>query len=243
VLRTSLTPRVAYTFIDNKVIFGGGLLTNTREPSKYPDFVPTTFSELFDHYYSYVSTLVFKSGIDDQNVEDVTMSILSKFFENDVLSDFNPDFTSHYNGITRKAVFRTFLSGFVKIYVRHYRDRQQINKQRSAISADALVCANTAGGSTSEVTWMELNGPSLVDTYDDLETTDLINTVRTHLQQMSKTKERCPLTALFEATLVHANLYGKPMIDILAEQFEVSETTVRNRLSQLRSQIHEVCAE
>ena len=240
-LRTSLTPRVAYTFIDNRVIFGGGLLTGTREPSKYPDFVPTTYTELFDHYYAYVSTLVFKSGIDDQNVEDVTMSILSKFFENDVLSDFDPTFTSHYNGVTRKAVFRTFLSGFVKIYVRHYRDRQQINKQRSAISADALVCANI--GSCSEVTWMELNGPSLVDTYDDLETTDLINTVRSHLRQMAKTKERCPLTDLFEATLVHANLYGKPMVDSLAEQFGVSETTVRNRLSQLRTEIHEACAE
>ena len=209
-------------------------ITQAGRPSstRYPDFVPANYTELFDHYYPYVRGIVFKSGIDSQSCADVTMSILEKFFAHDVLADFNPEFTSTHGGVTRKAMFRTFLSGFVKIYVRHHRDRQIITKAREAISLDA-----PAG---DDNTWMDYYGETHVDTYDQLMIEDAVLTVQDHLATLSDPRGRCEMLDLFNMTLEHSVTYGSPNVEILSQYFEVSETTIRNRLKALRAEIHEV---
>lgn len=200
-----------------------------------PDYLPEDYSDLFTNYYAYVSSLVFGAGIDPQNVEDVTMAILTKFFENDVLADYDPDHTTSHGGVTRKAVFRTFLSGFVKLYVRHYRERQTTTSNREPLLCNQPV--RDGSNSFGETDWVELFGPPVVESYDDLQMGDAISTVRARLADLPG-DSKCSIADLFEAVLAHLRDYGKPDIAQLANQFEVSQTTVRVRLARLKDEMH-----
>ena len=204
-----------------------------------PDFVPADYSELFQHYYGYVQALVIKSDIVPDNVEDVTMAILEKFFQNDVLKDYDPSYTSHHGGVVRRAVFRTFLSGFVKTYVKHHRERQFTHATREPIIVDGTVVVNG-----SPVPWAEVHSESFgqEDSLDAMFDIDLVNSIRSHLKA-ADVFQKCPLPALFEACLDHAEWFGRPDTKQLALQFEVSENTIRARMHVLRGHVEAVLGE
>lgn len=200
-------------------------------------YVPTSFEDMFERYYDYVVRLVSQSGIDFQNAEDVAMTILTKFFEKDALSDFDPEFTTQYGGVVRKAVFRTFLSGFVKTYVRHYKERQRIQKDREGFSADTVMFFYSESGEAA--TWLDLSGPVYEENYDALHEKDLIQSIRAHLDSVPprNVQDQCDLRAFFEAVLVQTYEDGRVDTATLAEQFEVSKTSIQNWLKRLRSEV------
>lgn len=212
------------------------MLALTSAPPRTAD-VPQDFSEMFDRYYDYVVRLVAQSGIDFQNAEDVAMTILTKFFEKDALSDFDPEYTTEYGGVTRKAVFRTFLSGFVKTYVRHYKDRQRLQAQREGFSTDTVMFTYAESGEYA--TWMDLNGPTYEETHEELHAQDLIVAIRTHLATVPprNAQDQCNLAALFESVLVQTYEDGSVDTAALATQFSVSKTSVQNWLKRLRAEV------
>lgn len=199
------------------------------------DFVPTTYSEMFEHYYSYIRFLVVKSGIDYQNAEDVAMGILASFFERDVLSDFDPEYSAQYvnDFSSGKALFRTFLSGFVLLYVRHYRQRQAINKVREPLYVNTPV----ADG----MEWGESSGLLVLEDDDHLEwhTQELVASIRQRLATVP-VNTRCSLHDLFEACLRQVEATGGTSVADLALEFDVGKTTMRSRMTDLRAVIDEV---
>lgn len=200
------------------------------------DFVPTTFSDMFQHYYPYVVKLVAKMGIDQQSTEDVAMTILTKFYEKDALSDFDPTFQTSHGGVVRSAKFRTFLSGFVVTYVQHYRTRQTKQAYRECISTDQP--SNQFEG----LTWLDFHGPSVTDNHEDLEEQDLLRGIRAHLLESSSSnnQDRCNLPEFFEAIQTQLEVLGKIDVAALSVTFGVCNASVRNWIKRLRTEVSKV---
>lgn len=213
-------------------------LTDENQSSRLSrDYVPTSFEDMFDHYYDFVVKLVSTFGIDYQNAEDVAMTILTKFFEKDVLSDFNPEFTTEYGGVTRKAVFRTFLSGFVRTYVRHYADRQRLHKAREGFSVDTPMFIFVETG--EPMTWMDYVGPRYHETFEDLHEADLVRSIRARLNLVkpNNAQDQCDMPEFFEKILQQISELGRIDTALLAEEFQVSKTSIQNWLKRMRSEV------
>lgn len=201
------------------------------------DFVPDSYSEMFQHYYIYVVKLVTNLGITPQNAEDVAMVILTKFIEKDRLPDFDPEYVSEHGGVKRKATFRTFLSGFVATYVQHQRTIQMKQTYREGQSTNQPV-AHSAG--TNEgAEWIDLYGPKVTDDHDALAEADLLRQIRVQLAQIPSrnTQDRCNLSYFFEAVLAQTEDKGKADVAELALQFGVSKTTIQNWIKRLRTEV------
>lgn len=192
--------------------------------SKYQNFVPKDYGELFSHYYPMIRTLVCRAGIESQNVEDVSMAILTKFIEHDALADYDPQFTSHHGGVLRKSFFPSFLSSFVLLYVRYHRERQTTRHRREYLVLDE-------GTPRSESLT-----PSCTDSYDQLYDQDLIREFRGYLA--SYTNGLAPLALVFDEIIKHLDLFGQPDIPVLAVTFGCSEQTIRIRMRVMRRLLH-----
>jgi DNA-directed RNA polymerase specialized sigma24 family protein len=207
---------------------------------RLPDFVPDSFEDMYRHYFPYVVRLVGYFGIDSQNAEDVAQNILAKFFEKRALEDFNPEYTSSHDGVIRSAVFRTFLSGFVKAYVRHYRDRQALQRDREGLSTDQVMFRYADSGEGA--TWLDLNAPTYTDEHEELQEIELVTSIRARLAAVPprNDQDRCDLPAFFNAVLEQTYNDGKVDTAALALQFQVSKTTVQNWLKRLRAEVSQV---
>ena len=202
---------------------------------KTRDIIPASFEELYAHYFTYVVRYVVKLGIDPQNAEDVAQTVLQKFFEKDALSDFNPDY---WEGASRKALFITFLSGFVKLYVRHYRDREQKHIIREGNSINAPASSDDSSGAE----WIDVHGHEYVsytETYDDMHYRELVTGIRSRLSEVrsSNSQDKCNLVDFFNAVLQQTYDDGKIDTAVLAEQFNVSKTSIQNWLKRLRAEV------
>lgn len=207
-----------------------------------PDYVPTDYTDLYEHYYEYITKLVRNARIYPDNIEDVSMSILEKFIENDVLHDFDPTYTTEYEGATRKAMFRTFLSGFVRLYLRHYIDRQRVKLQREPLSTNLPVTTGFGEASFTRE-WLDIFGPTTTDTYDSLYTEDLIQTLRGQLEGASNPAwVKCSLVDLYDAVILQVRANGKPNALELARTLGVSKHTVGDRMKSLKAAITEALA-
>jgi hypothetical protein len=214
---------------------------NAMERISEKDYVPESFEDLFNHYYAYVIRLVRSHGIDEVNAEDVAVTILTVFFEKDVLSDYDPDRVNNYRGTERKAVFRTFLSGFVNLYVRHQRTIQTKHEFRFGLSLDNTVAdrATWSPDPQNDATkFIDLTSP-YTESFDEVESADFVRSVRAHLATVParNQQDRCDLPALFDA--VHRHVEDTGAVDILAlsTQFGVSKNTLRKWMERLRVEI------
>ena len=213
-------------------------MTTTDTAHSSTDYVPADFSDLFKNYYQYVTRLVQRFGIEEQNSEDVAMTILTKFYEKDVLADFSPSFTTHHGGVTRPAVFSTFLSGFVFSYVRHYRTRQVLHTQREGKSIYTPV------DMPGNLCWIDLNTPSVSTDYDEMITEDLIRSITAHLTALPpRVRERINLATVFSRVAEQINQSGKYDVPALSKEFGVSQNAVRNAIVCLRTEVAEVLAD
>ena len=198
------------------------------------DYVPESFSEMFTHYYSYVIRLVVTMGIDSQNAEDVAMAILTTFFEKDALAQYDPNFEGQHK---RKVLFRTFLSGFVASYVRHFRDMERVRRVRDLTYIDEPV---TSSIDNSSYSWIDLFGPVYEEDFDDrLNEEDLIRQIRARLvaTARSNSQDRCDMPDLFDQIVEQSKTIGKVDVKALSERFGVSTTSVQNWIKRLRSEV------
>lgn len=191
------------------------------------NYVPTDFSDMFEHYYPYVVALVRRRGILPQSAEDVAMTILTKFFEKNALEDYRPEFTTAHDGIVRSARFPTFLSGFVLAYLRHYQHRQGVHLRRESMALE-----------DAPLSFLWSQG-----TFEETEAQDFITSVTRHLQKIPPTpRSKVAMADLFEAIVRQVELTGDISVTELAQTFGVSATSVRNWLAVLREEIGEVIA-
>lgn len=212
------------------------------------DVVPTSFEELYRHYFTYVVKYVIALGIDPQNAEDVAQTVLTKFFEKDALSDYDPDKYIETHGRTRKAMFGTFLSGFVRLYVMHYRDRQWVLQKREGTSLDTTLTSNEANGvpiGGVEGARYDWAGPSHTEEYEDLHFIELVTGIRSHLASVParNAQDQCNMVDFFNAVLQQTYDHGKIDTAALVEQFGVSKTSIQNWLKRLRNEVRIVIAE
>ncbi len=197
---------------------------------------PASFEELFVQYYDYVVNLVASVGINPQNSEDVAMTILATFFEKQALEDYDPEYRSTYDGKVHKAVFKTFLSGFVLKYVRHHRDRQHKLLRREGFSTDHVLFRTDDG---EYVSWMDFYGPTVTEEHEDLEADEAVAKITARLSAATPRNDQdlCDLPALFAEVQVHTSLYGKVDVALLAATFSVSKTSIQNWMKRLRAEV------
>lgn len=201
---------------------------------------PRNYEELFHQYWDYVVAFLRSHGIEEQNKEDVASECFERFYERDILSMWNPDHRVLYKGQERRVKFKSWLTGFLKLYVLGHRDRQTKQQSRYPLWCDTPVM--TGGGHTDsqDITWLELNGEH-VDSHEN-DVVDLIsaqesaNELRAYLMTIPprSKNDTCDLPALFDACRDQIDRYGVPTnpnvspfrIAELADHFGVSTTSM-----------------
>lgn len=209
----------------------------SRERHSSANIIPTDYADLFREYYQYVTLLVRKAGIPEIEAEDVAMSILMTFMEKGALEDYDPERIVVRNGVERTAAFRTFLSGFVLIYVRHYRERIQTRSFREGFSTETVMYVE--GDTGTPVTYMDLHAPVQNEGYDDLMAEDLIVEIREHIGKIKPRNgnDRMDLTLFFDVILDQIQEHDEVRPSELAEMFGINRSTTFNWLRSLRKEI------
>lgn len=194
---------------------------------------PESYDQMFKDYFDYVCKLVGKFGIDEENREDVASSILLRFYERDFLSKFDPSLEFTHQNTIYPAKFKTFLSGFVELYVRHHRDKQMRQRVRYPLLCDEEM--------ESGVTWLEIFAPPLPDPYAPSESSlvggDIVRAVRVKLSNNPV------LLDFFEQVSAEVEETGKLRITHMQQRLRVSRRTISKRLAELREVIADVLSE
>jgi RNA polymerase sigma factor (sigma-70 family) len=185
--------------------------------------VPTSDAEVFETYYPHVKFLVQRAHIRPENVEDYAMTLMAKFIEKGVLTDFDPN---HESG----ANFKTFLSNFVNAYLRHFAERDAINAYRSRLSTDIRV------GEKNDVPLMDYMGQVVSDDTETVEVSELVNSVRAQLLKAGDEK----MCLFYEMVLLQNEEHGKVDVDELAKLFGVTRSSIYNWRKKLR-EVFEQC--
>lgn len=207
-------------------------MTKTLTPPT-SSIVPTSFEDLFTNYYRYVVRLVIAKGISPQNAEDVAMTILTTFYEKDALADYDPEYTSVHQGQVRHTKFISFLSGFVLIYLRHYRDRQNIHAKR-----EPALCNAPDYATNGRQEYVEVISQPTVETYDSLYMEDLVSDITRHLGAIEESsRSRVQMKEFFSRVLVMVNVEGSVDTAALAAEYKVSRESIRTWLGRLRVEI------
>lgn len=191
---------------------------------------PTTNAEVFEHYFPYIKRLVRKAGISPQNVEDISMKLMTRFIERDSLGSFDPNFSAA-NGTPIR--FESYISGFVFQYIRYLQGREQLAAKREPTYVDETVMA---GGSDTDRLWMDVQGFYHEDLHDDLHVEDLVLRIHKQIDGMNS-KHSCDFATFFDAVRDQIDVTGKINITQLAEKFGVTKTAVQNWMKQLRTQV------
>lgn len=196
-------------------------------------YVPSDFSDLYEHYYAYVVRLIQSRGVLGEEADDIAMTILATFFEKDALSDFDPE---------REVKFGSFLSGFVLIYLRHHRDMLYKRKNREPVILDRPVGDENNPTTLRDVLFTEKVNVSEVE-YADLLYSDLVRAVDQHLGALPRnSRSTVDLQTLFRLVVAQVEQYGKIDLAELSEIFGVTKNGVSYWLPTLRDEVAKVLA-
>lgn len=192
--------------------------------------VPQSDEEVFAEYYPHIKYLVGRKGIRKDYVDDYAMTLVSKFVEKGVLSDYDPERLTEVKGEQRTASFKTFLSGFVNSYLRHFAERDAIHAYRSALSSDMRV------GENADIPLLDYLGKSTEDDHSGVEVREWVDSVRTRLGKEPRGRK---LVLFLDMVMIQVAENGKVDTGELAEMFEVTRSTIHNWLKKLRETFNE----
>jgi hypothetical protein len=100
------------------------------------DHLFTAYEELFTAYFDMVKAIVYRSGIAPEDVEDVSMEIITTFMKKGALEKYDPNMKHVIKnpvtpgGNVRTAKFKGMLSGFTRVYVMAHRDKQMMRHRK-----------------------------------------------------------------------------------------------------------------
>ena len=161
---------------------------------------PQDYAELYEFYFPAMRRWVSNAGIDAGEIDDVSMDILAKLMERDVLSWYDPNMLHDVGKHPRlpgerlrPAKFQGLLRRLVSLYVRQYLDKQYNKIRREPHRFD-----DYAAGSEGESSWVEVHAEKV------------------SIDPLKDTLEQVALTESF----VHA-------YDELEARFHVSENDAR----------------
>lgn len=195
---------------------------------------PKTDAELFVQYYDEVKRLVYKAGFRGQDTADIASDILLRFYERKMLAEYDP--TREFeqtDGSFRRASFRTFLYGFVKLYMWGKSERYHAQLERELVILDKPV-PHWEG-----VTIFEAFGPVAEFDTTAQEVVDLVEGIRLYLVDVPKRSRQdvCNLPRLFDRIVEMSLLDGKVSIKTLAAEFEVTGTAIHSWIRLLRHHV------
>lgn len=202
--------------------------TKIQTPENY---VPRDYEDLFRHYFPHVKRLVSSYRVDPQSVEDVSMTLLTKFVERESLEKYSETATFTHGGEEKTAKFSTYLSGFVFAYVRYLAHRERLTKHREVVAFDAP--GLNGPGSPS---WGEMMLPPVEDSHEDLYAAETTQHIRSHLRTLP-VKRGADLVLLFDLICTQVAEEGTIVVKDLAALFEVHQNTIRNWIALLRIEV------
>ncbi len=205
---------------------------------------PTDYAELFQKYYRYVVILVRRCGIDDSRKEDVASDILLRFFERDFLNKFDPTMVFNHDGQDRPARFKSFLTKFVLVYLRGYKDKQFRQSSRELLLCDMPLTSTRLGWpGDSNSTWLEVFGTpepgADTDVLADMDEQLLVDELRAYIKQVPRRSQfdTCDLLALFDSVIRQVREQGTWNVNELRAEFNVSATAMHSWLWWLRANL------
>ncbi len=204
---------------------------------------PANYADLFSRYYSYVVTLVRRAGIEPSRVEDVAMEIMTRFYERDFLTEFDPTLVFHYDGEDRPARFKSFFTKIVLVYLRGHVDKQRRLATRELLLCDRPIGSNSASQAPGNATWIEVFGES-VDGADDevlasLSEQELVDRLRAYIAEVPRRSpyDTCDLVALFDAVVAQVRAEGAWNVTALRQHFGISSTAMHSWMWWLRTNL------
>lgn len=176
--------------------------------------VPTSDAEVFQDYFALIKWHVVKAKISDDAVEDYAMILMERFIQHGLLAQYDPS----------KANFRTFISGFVTSYLRHFKVQDKKQTERSYLSTDFTV------GDKDDTLILDIKGYHAPDQIGDAETSISLDRIRTKIAASGDEK----LLLFFDMVMLQIAEHGQMDVAELTELFDVSSQTIYNWKKRLR---------
>lgn len=205
---------------------------------------PPDYAALHEMYYPYVVNLVAKSGINENNKEDVASEIFLRLMENDILADFDPTLVFEYEGQLRPARFKSFLSRLVVLYIRGHKDKQKRLAEREYQICDMQVGDfDNKPGFSGAHTWADLYGPPGEDHADIVidvvqEEQEAAGVCRWLSQRPRRSHvDACDLVDLYLTVREQVLTTGNYDVQQLRERYGIGTTTMHTWLWWLKQNL------
>lgn len=198
--------------------------------------VPSGPDELFRSYYGYVRRIVANTpAIPAQDTEDVSMEIMTRLVERDVLGMFDPGMKFSHDGKEIPARFRTFLTAQIALYVKGQRDR--LGRQRKR---ELLVFDSPSPGDEDGRTWGGLFGAA-EDDMSGLDAAEWIRQAREFLATVPRRsgQDRCDLVRLFDEMISQVAAHGAVSTAETAARLGVSSAIASRWTTWLRQNLRQ----
>jgi hypothetical protein len=183
--------------------------------------VPETYSELIDHYWGFVTTMLRRAGVPSEEVEDYGQEYFLRFYSKDRLSAYDPN----YRGNPTK--FTTFLGTDVKLFLLQQSRGIMKRKMESAAETDDFII-------------QVLSGQTVVCETEYRET---VSAIRQFLARaglvINRPTVKVSYVEAFDLCVVSYEKFGRVDRKALAEWLDVSDTTIGKMVRKVRAMVAE----
>lgn len=201
---------------------------------------PDNYSEMFERYFGMVRSVVTKSGIAPEDVEDVAMEIIAKFIQKEGLESYDPTRLHEVKNprtagpAKRTARFSSMLRGFAATYVLQHRDKQAIRHRKEPYRLEKPVMLETG----EQTSWGALmKAPELIDAAEtSLSIMEAVCRTRAALAEYPQ-RGRRDVVACFDAAVRDGLLDGKVDRRKIGTELGVSESTVGSMMREIRTEL------
>jgi DNA-directed RNA polymerase specialized sigma24 family protein len=184
---------------------------------------PADYDALHRQYRGYIRALLCTNGIPDQDADDITSDILTRFMERDFLNAYDPTLTFVKEGKARRATFKTFLAKFALTYVQSKRERIKRTLYREPLVPDVGL---TEGANEHDFyTFSTMRGASTdPDPIDLVYAEQLNDRIRAYLATVPRRHpaDRCDLVVVFNAFTEQLRRRGAVDLNELKDHFNIS---------------------
>lgn len=206
---------------------------------------PDDYSELFQTYFPMMRQIVYRSGIAQEDVQDVAMDILARFIEKDGIAYYdphrlhdvgeNPDIAgARY----RKAKFKGMLRGFTATYVMQYRDKQMVRHRREPWRLDKNLSED------GDMTWADSEAYSM-DGVADVEVSVVVVSAikRSREILVERSTKKRDYGRFIDLAVANGLLDYKLDRKALQASLGISASTLTQMLNELRDIMRPLLAE
>ena len=203
-----------------------------RRRTRSADAVPADYDELHRMYRQYMTSLVLQGGIDPQQADDVVSLIMEKLLSRDIIRLYNPDQYMRASGTTVPPMFRTFLTAFVRAYLRHHVHRQRLTAWREPLTIDGDARDGDGVTELPNTVWAEPPASAEDDALDELEPDDELAPLRARLSGYDCGEHTA--VEVLDAAAASVNVSGTVSTKMLALRLGISRALAEQQLHRLR---------